>query len=143
MFGKSSALIPLLFLIIAIISVNAFRQQTVGVRGRLMCGNQPLKDTQIKLWNKHIGSDNQLAAVKTDKNGNFEMQGGVGQITKMDVHFKIYHDCNDGIKPCQRKIDLGVPDEYITRSDRVQKWFEAGTMNMEFKFPDEERSCVN
>ncbi|CAK5124387.1 unnamed protein product [Meloidogyne enterolobii] len=41
------------------------------------------------------------------------------------------------------KIYLGVPDEYITRSDRVQKWFEAGTMNMEFKFPDEERSCVN
>jgi len=28
------------------------------------------------------------------------------------------------------KISLGVPDEYITRSDRVQKWFEAGTMNM-------------
>jgi hypothetical protein len=23
-----------------------------------------------------------------------------------------------------------MPEEYVTRSDRVQKWFEAGTMNM-------------
>jgi hypothetical protein len=73
------------------------------------------------------GTDDQLAQTKTDNNGNFELQGGVGQLTKMNVHFKVYHDCNDGIKvggiwqgilnynlfknlyfqPCQRKVDLG------------------------------------
>ena len=139
------SLLFLIAFIVAILSMaNAFRQQSVGIRGRLMCGGQPLKDTQVKLWNKNtLGTDDQLAQTKTDNNGNFELQGGVGQMTKMNVHFKMYHDCNDGVKPCQRKVDLGIPDEYVTRSDRVQKWFEAGTMNMEFKFPDEERSCIN
>uniref|UniRef100_A0A914HMH5 Plastocyanin-like domain-containing protein n=1 Tax=Globodera rostochiensis TaxID=31243 RepID=A0A914HMH5_GLORO len=122
-------------------NLDAFRQQSVGIRGRLMCGNQPLKDTQVKLWNKNtLGSDDQLSSFTTDNQGNFELQGGVGQMTKMNVHFKIYHDCDDGIKPCQRKVNFGVPDHYVERSAQTKKWFEAGTMNMEFKFPDEERT---
>ncbi|KAH7728009.1 Transthyretin-like family protein [Aphelenchoides avenae] len=147
---------------LALISVPlacSFRQQSVGVRGRLLCGTAPLNDTQVKLWNKNklgerviykdtsviaaSGTDDQLAATKTDSTGNFQLTGGLGEILPMNVHFKIYHDCNDGIKPCQRKVDLGIPGEYVTRSENVKKWFEAGAMNMEFKFPDEERSCTN
>uniref|UniRef100_A0A914YYZ8 Transthyretin-like family protein n=1 Tax=Panagrolaimus superbus TaxID=310955 RepID=A0A914YYZ8_9BILA len=122
----------------------AFRQQSVGIRGRLLCGTKPLADTQVKLWNKNkLGSDDQLAAAKTDAQGNYELTGGVGSLFGMNVHFKVYHDCDDGVKPCQRKVDLKVPDQYVTRSSDVQKFFDAGTMNMEFGFPDEERSCIN
>jgi len=139
-----TAFISLLIGVLALLAGSeAFRQQSVGVRGRLMCGTQPLNNTQIKIWNKNVGRDDQLAAVKTDSNGNYEITGGVGNILKMDVHFKIYHDCNDGITPCQRKVNLRIPDEYVSRNEKVQKWFEGGTMNMEFKFPDEERSCIN
>ncbi|KAL3095643.1 hypothetical protein niasHT_017346 [Heterodera trifolii] len=137
-------LISLIVLGILLTNLEAFRQQTVGIRGRLMCGNQPLKDANVKLWNKNtLGSDDQLAASRTDNQGNFELQGGVGQLTKMNVHFKVYHDCDDGVKPCQRKVNFGVPDHYVERSGSTKKWFEAGTMNMEFKYPDEERSCIN
>uniref|UniRef100_A0A1I8AUM4 Transthyretin-like family protein n=1 Tax=Steinernema glaseri TaxID=37863 RepID=A0A1I8AUM4_9BILA len=134
-----------LVLLVALIGFSAaFRQQSVGIRGRLLCGTKPLADTQIKLWNKNkLGTDDQLAAGKTDAQGNFELSGGVGSVFEMNVHFKVYHDCDDGIKPCQRKVDLGIPTEYVTRSEKVTKWFEAGTVNMEFKFPDEERSCIN
>uniref|UniRef100_A0A1I7X6Q8 Transthyretin-like family protein n=1 Tax=Heterorhabditis bacteriophora TaxID=37862 RepID=A0A1I7X6Q8_HETBA len=125
-------------------SVLTFRQQMVGVRGRLTCGNLPLPNTTVKLWdNNMIGTDKQLADTKTDQNGNFELSGGLGSIFGMDVHFKIYHDCEDGIVPCQRKVDLRVPSSYVSRSSRVEKWFEAGTMNMAFKYPNEERSCIN
>uniref|UniRef100_A0A183C1D5 Multicopper oxidase n=1 Tax=Globodera pallida TaxID=36090 RepID=A0A183C1D5_GLOPA len=104
-------------------NLDAFRQQSVGIRGRLMCGNQPLKNTQVKLWNKNtLGSDDQLSSFTTDNQGNFELQGGVGQMTKMNVHFKIYHDCDDGIKPCQRKVNFGVPDHYVERSAQTKKW---------------------
>ncbi|CAD5234710.1 unnamed protein product [Bursaphelenchus xylophilus] len=124
--------------------VEAFRQQSVGIKGKLLCGKVPLKDTQVKLWNKNkLGTDDQLAAGKTDAQGNFELQGGVGSMFGMNVHFKVYHDCDDGAVPCQRKVNLGIPDQYVTRTEKVDKWFDAGTINMEFKFPDEERSCIN
>ncbi|KAM3719990.1 Transthyretin-like protein [Dirofilaria immitis] len=137
----------ILFFIIShqqILSIFAFRQQSVGVRGRLFCGNQSLPNTQIKLWNKNkIGTDDQLAAMKTRADGSYELQGGIGSIFGMDVALKIYHDCDDGIKPCQRKVVLGIPNDYVTRTSDVKRWFDAGLLNMQFKFPKEERSCIN
>lgn len=56
-----------------------------------MCGNQPLANTQIKLWNKNkIGTDDQLAAGKTDAQGNYQLEGGIGSVFGMNVHFKVY-----------------------------------------------------
>jgi len=136
--------LEILFLTVFILTTtDAFRQQSVGIRGRLMCGTQPLANTQIKLWNKNkIGTDDQLADGKTDVYGNFQLQGGVGSVFGMNVHFKVYHDCQRTL-PCQRKVDLKIPDQYVTRTSEVEKWFEAGVLNMEFKFPNEETSCIN
>ncbi|VDM14190.1 unnamed protein product [Wuchereria bancrofti] len=137
-----------LFLIFTIfhqqVIVISFRQQSVGIRGRLLCGNQSLPNTQIKLWNKNkIGTDDQLAATKTKADGSYELKGGIGSIFGMDVVLTIYHDCDDGIMPCKRKVALRIPSQYVTRSDDVRQWFNAGDLNMEFKFPDEGRSCIN
>ena len=144
----SSTILPISLLLLATMatfpSIEGFRQQSVGVRGRLMCGDKPLASTKVKLWNKNrIGRDDQLADALTDANGNFVLDGGVGSIFSMNVHFKIYHDCDRGILPCQRKVNLGIPSEYVSRSSNVQKWFDAGVLNMQFKFPDESTSCIN
>ncbi|KAK0421339.1 hypothetical protein QR680_015187 [Steinernema hermaphroditum] len=131
-------------IIVMILGSAAFRQQSVGIRGRLMCGDKPLSNTKVKLWNKNkIGTDDQLADVFTDADGNYELHGGVASLFEMNVHFKIYHDCDDGIMPCQRKVNLKIPSEFVTRTSQVSRWFEGGIMNMQFKFPDEERSCIN
>ncbi|EFO17596.1 hypothetical protein LOAG_10901 [Loa loa] len=142
---RESILLFLLFIIFHLQATTfGFRQQSIGVRGRLVCGNQSLSNTQVKLWNKNkIGTDDQLAAMKTNADGSYELKGGIGSIFGMDVVLKIYHDCDDGVMPCQRKVVLNIPDHYVTRSSDVKKWFNAGIMNMEFKFPNEERSCIN
>ncbi|KAI1713263.1 transthyretin-like family domain-containing protein [Ditylenchus destructor] len=143
-------LLSLIFLtLFAILSIFpaqnlAFRQQSVGIRGRLMCGDKPLSGAKVKLWNKNrLGRDDQLADSKTDAMGNFNLDGGIGSIFGMNVRFKIYHDCDRGVLPCQRKVNLGIPSVYVTRSSTVTKWFDAGVLNMQFKFPDEATSCIN
>ncbi|KAI6205321.1 hypothetical protein M3Y94_00779000 [Aphelenchoides besseyi] len=110
-------------LVLTVLSVaDAFRQQSVGVRGKLMCGDKPLNNTLVKLWNKNVGTDDQLGATKTDK---------------------VYHDCDDGITPGQRKVVWGIPSQYVTRTEKVGKFFDAGTINMELKHEGEERSLIN
>ncbi|KAI6205467.1 hypothetical protein M3Y94_00795000 [Aphelenchoides besseyi] len=145
-----------LVLLLVVSFVFAFRQQSVGVRGRLMCGSQPSSNTKVKLWNKNKigmnivivlisgiqGTDDQLSDTMTDNYGNFVISGGVGSIFSMNVHLKIYHDCARRL-PCQRKVDLGIPEKYISRSQDVENYFEAGTLNLEFIFPQEESSCIN
>lgn len=79
-----------------------------------------------------------MASGKTDAQGNYQLQGGVGSVFGMNVHFKgidcifklvnlflVYHDCLRTL-PCQRKVDLKIPDKYVSRSSNVENWFEAG-----------------
>uniref|UniRef100_A0A0N4Z134 Transthyretin-like family protein n=1 Tax=Parastrongyloides trichosuri TaxID=131310 RepID=A0A0N4Z134_PARTI len=128
-----------------ILSINGVRQQTVGVRGRFFCGPVAAEKTKVKLWDKNvIGSDTQLDSKETDSLGNFEVFGGVSSsLTSMNVQLKTYTDCGDGIKPCQRKIKFGIPNEFITKGPLVDKWFDIGTINLLTRFGDEERSCIN
>uniref|UniRef100_A0A0N4Z135 Transthyretin-like protein 5 n=1 Tax=Parastrongyloides trichosuri TaxID=131310 RepID=A0A0N4Z135_PARTI len=117
-------------------------QQTVAVRGRLMCGDEPLANDKVRLWDDStLSTDTQLASVRTNSSGYYELKGSKGATFTMDVKLKFYTDCEDGIMPCQRKITLTIPSKYITKGDNEVKWFDAGTMNLALKFKDEDRDC--
>uniref|UniRef100_A0A914UYL9 Uncharacterized protein n=1 Tax=Plectus sambesii TaxID=2011161 RepID=A0A914UYL9_9BILA len=141
-----------LLVVISICALVAFteaRVQSVGVRGTLMCGNKPLSDAVVKLWDEDSGPDpdDVLGCVKTDSQGRFEVQGSENEVSDIDPVLKIYTNCEDttlmGVlaKPCQRKIKMTIPDSYINSGTTVTNWFDVGVMNMQLKQNDEERKC--
>lgn len=43
-------------------------------------------------------------------------------------------DCEDGLKPCQRKISVMVPDSYVNSGSKPKKYYDAGTIELAGKF---------
>ncbi|KAK6039086.1 Transthyretin-like family protein, partial [Cooperia oncophora] len=95
----------------------AMRQQAVGVSGRLMCGNRPATGVKVKLWDEDDGPDpdDVLDEGYTDSNGEFRLQGSERELTNIDPVFKVYHDCDDGIKVrtiCKLVLSMRIGDTF-------------------------------
>uniref|UniRef100_A0A1I7YI25 Transthyretin-like family protein n=1 Tax=Steinernema glaseri TaxID=37863 RepID=A0A1I7YI25_9BILA len=132
--------------VVAIASaVGLGRTQSSGVRGTLMCNDRPAAYVKVKLYDddRGIDADDLMAAGKTDGAGRFELKGHTSEFTPIDPKLNIYHDCNDGVKPCQRKITILIPDSYITSGKTPKKIYDAGTIQLAGKFKGEERDCLN
>uniref|UniRef100_A0AAF5PQX0 Transthyretin-like family protein n=1 Tax=Wuchereria bancrofti TaxID=6293 RepID=A0AAF5PQX0_WUCBA len=141
----------LLFLIISLpIVFCAFgglvgRVQSTGVRGTLMCNGRPAPRVLIKLYDddRGIDMDDFMGETKSDSQGNFELSGYIHEMSPIDPKINIYHDCNDGIKPCQRKISIMIPDGYITEAKIPRKWYDVGKIELAGKFAGETRDCIH
>uniref|UniRef100_A0A915B268 Transthyretin-like protein 46 n=1 Tax=Parascaris univalens TaxID=6257 RepID=A0A915B268_PARUN len=134
----------LLFFAVAIASTVAIREQAVHVKGRLLCGTSPARNVKVKLWDEDDGPDpdDVLDEGTTDSNGGFELEGSTRELTTIDPVFKIYHDCDDGIRPGQRKVKLRIPSQYISGGSHSKKIFDFGVLNLETIFPGEERDLL-
>ncbi|KAL3092943.1 hypothetical protein niasHS_004970 [Heterodera schachtii] len=91
-----------------------------------------------------IDARTQSVAVKgySGANGNFQLSGHTSELTNIDVVFKVYHDCDDGIKPGSRKLKFKIPNSYVTDSATPKKTFDIGVLNLETVFKDEERELI-
>ncbi|TKR67970.1 hypothetical protein L596_024033 [Steinernema carpocapsae] len=129
----------------AAFSLGLGRTQSAGVRGVLTCDGKPLAGVKVKLYDddRGIDTDDLMASGKTDADGRFSLQGYTSEFTTIDPKLNIYHDCNDGIMPCQRKISIMLPDKYVSSGKEPKIFYDAGTMEMSGKFKGEERDCLN
>ncbi|PAV72383.1 hypothetical protein WR25_03975 [Diploscapter pachys] len=120
-------------------------KQSYKVRGYLICGDKPATDVEVKLVDDDFGPDpdDVLASKHTDEDGYFELEGFTTELTTIDPHLKIYHDCNDGIIPCQRRWAFELPNHYITSGPRPEKVLDIGTWNLEMYMPGESHDCVH
>uniref|UniRef100_A0A7E4VIE6 Transthyretin-like family protein n=1 Tax=Panagrellus redivivus TaxID=6233 RepID=A0A7E4VIE6_PANRE len=141
---KSCALLIAFFAVFAPTVVFAMRQQAVAVKGILLCGDKPAEGVQVKLWDEDDGPDpdDELDAMFTNADGSFDMKGSTRELTTIDPIFKVYHDCNDGVLPGQRKIKLRIPTQYIAAGGVAKKVFDVGILNLETVFPGEERDLL-
>ncbi|KAI1725565.1 transthyretin-like family domain-containing protein [Ditylenchus destructor] len=119
--------------------------QSYRVRGKLLCGEAPAKDVRVKLIDDDFGPDpdDDLDSGYTDEQGIFELSGDTTELTTIDPHLKIYHDCNDGVIPCQRRWKFELPNHYITSGKHAQRTLDIGTWNLEAIMPDESHDCIH
>ncbi|KAH7707265.1 TTR-45 protein [Aphelenchoides avenae] len=137
-------LLSLSLLVFFVYSASATRRQTVGAKGRLMCGSRPSVNTLVKLWDEDTGPDPDdiLAETHTNSEGYFQLSGSESELTNIDPWLKIYHNCNNDLGICKRKIKYEIPDAYISEGGQVNKWFDLGSINLEPKQPGEESECI-
>lgn len=90
-----------------------------------------------------VDSDDLLDKGTTDANGDFHLSGWTKEYTPIDVQLNIYHDCMDGIKPCQRKFGIKIPDAYTTSGKIPKKTYDAGVIQLAGGFPGESRDCIH
>ncbi|KAF1758064.1 hypothetical protein GCK72_014522 [Caenorhabditis remanei] len=136
---------PFLLLILLIGVVAAMRDQSIAVKGKLICGPKPASQVRVKLWEEDSGPDpdDLLDQGYTDGNGEFNLKGGTAELTDIDPVFKVYHACDDSkLKPGLRKIRFKLPKSYITSGKVPKKTFDIGTLNLETIFAEEEREIL-
>lgn len=92
-------------------------------------------------FSSDTGSDDVMDSKETDGSGNFHLDGQTSEITDIDPILKIYHDCNDGIKPGQRRWKMDLPKKYIVKGG-AQKVVDVGILNLEPVMHEEERELI-
>ncbi|CAI4224495.1 unnamed protein product [Auanema sp. JU1783] len=119
------------------------RRQIIGIRGQLLCGTEPLTNTTVKLWDEDSGPDpdDLLAEGLTNATGHFSIYGAARELTNIDPKFKIYHRCHVKEGGCKRKVTFVIPDNYISVGNKLEKWFEFGSLNMEIITRKEGTQC--
>ncbi|KAJ1351504.1 Transthyretin-like [Parelaphostrongylus tenuis] len=135
-----------LFVIVSILFMGAaFRDQSIAVKGRLICGAKPATDVLLKLWDEDIAwpdPHDLLDQSYSNSSGEFHLTGATREFTAMEPVLSIYHDCNDGIKSGMRKLSFGLPDQYITAGLTPAKVADIGVINLELSYKEEERVDV-
>ncbi|XGW14412.1 hypothetical protein V3C99_000598, partial [Haemonchus contortus] len=125
-----------------IVLCEAFRTQSVAVKGRLMCGSQPATNVRVKLLDEDQGDpDDVMDQVLTNSDGIFSLSGSASELTPIDPEVRIYHDCNDHGKPCQREWIIRIPSNYIYSGAEPERTMDLGTMNLEVELESESQRC--
>uniref|UniRef100_A0A1I7TJ30 Transthyretin-like family protein n=1 Tax=Caenorhabditis tropicalis TaxID=1561998 RepID=A0A1I7TJ30_9PELO len=135
----------LICIALLVCGVTAFRTQSTGVKGRLLCGTKPAVGVNLKLFDEDNGPDpdDVLDQKTTDSDGNFLLTGSSMELTPIDPELRIFHDCNDQADPCQREWVIRIPAKYITNGPEVKEIMDLGVLNLEVELENESRSCAH
>lgn len=131
-----------LALLLLVPLVTSFRLQGAAVKGTVLCDGQKMRNAKIKLYDldRNPGdSDDLLDETYSDKDGEFRVDGTTRELSDIEPVVYIYHVCNDGIRPCRRKLTLDVPKRFIHKG-KPTVWYDLGMVDLAI-LKHEERSC--
>ncbi|CAI4226734.1 unnamed protein product [Auanema sp. JU1783] len=110
-------------------NTNAFREQSLALKGKLQCGQRPLKNVGVQLLEKRKSPfrDQVLASNSTDDDGQFILVGGTSRILQITPVLVVEKDCNgkgDSIK-------LNTAKPAIVKGKLPGDTFDIGIINMD------------
>lgn len=115
-----------------------------------MCEGRPASGVKVKLMESDnsflpgfLDRDDKMASGKADSHGEFNLSGSTKEITGIEPYLVVFHDCKDGITPCQRVFRVNVPKSYTNSGSSAKKTYDAGVIELAGKYPGETRSCLN
>ena len=124
-------------------NVGVRPQQSIGVKGMLKCNGKPAAGVLVKLYDHDTFTrDDKIASGRTDAQGHFEISGTAREVSRITPKFNIYHDCDD-LLPCQRKVSINIPKNYISSGGTSKNIYDAGTLELAGKFAGEGRDCLH
>ncbi|GMR59778.1 hypothetical protein PMAYCL1PPCAC_29973 [Pristionchus mayeri] len=140
--SSSSFIVVFLFIDI----VTSFTQ-SVGVKGVLTCGNSPLPDIEISLWENYL-PDGGLATTKSDGSGRFSLSASLDSPSFLiSPLLRIFPHCNSDQtmlrlnELCQREATYQIPSSFVNIGSMVFEWYDMGRMNMEVRQVNERAEC--
>uniref|UniRef100_A0AC34Q9G7 Transthyretin-like family protein n=1 Tax=Panagrolaimus sp. JU765 TaxID=591449 RepID=A0AC34Q9G7_9BILA len=130
------------------VATDAMRKQGVAVKGKLVCGAQPVSanSTKVRIVDIDTGPDpdDTLDEKFVGNNGDFQLNGYTRELTNIDPVLYIWTDCLDADTPCQRKIKLIIPQKFIISGEpTAEQWVDFGVINLESTFAEEKRECIH
>uniref|UniRef100_A0A915DLP4 G-protein coupled receptors family 1 profile domain-containing protein n=1 Tax=Ditylenchus dipsaci TaxID=166011 RepID=A0A915DLP4_9BILA len=111
-------------------------KQSAAVKGKLTCDGKPAANILVKLYDKDrfVSMDDKMAQTKTSADGTFSLSGSTREMSTIDPKVYFFHDCNDGIKPCQRRVSIGIPSKYVNDGPTAKQPYDAGTIELSVTF---------
>ncbi|CEF66389.1 Transthyretin-like family-containing protein [Strongyloides ratti] len=136
-------ILPFLFVYVGSFGIGI--QQSAGVKGTLLCNGKPYANVKVKLYDDDMGidTDDFMSEGKSDSLGRFAVAGYAYEFGTIDPKINIYHDCNDEIMPCQRKITVFIPKKYVSKGETPESYYDAGNIELAGEFKGEERDCIH
>jgi len=117
-----------------------------AVRGVFMCGDKPMADAQVILYDENTAlPDTVMMRDRTKPDGSFALQGeSSSMILDINPRLRIFHRCAQGdILPtvCDREDIFELPelDSYFVKG----VWLEFGTFNVQCKPTAQKSACAS
>jgi len=141
---KSSAVILLLISYLLFDTpTHAFGKQSYKVKGKFVCGDQPVANAKLTLYDEDTGSADEIMDTGlTGRDGSFILEGTASDPLPgddIDPFLKLLHSCNKrAIKACDIKTVFELP--------QIKRYFDGtfynvGTVNVETHFRADSSQC--
>lgn len=75
--------------------------------------------------------------------GTFYLAGTTKELTTIDPMLSIFHDCGDTGVPCQKRVDIMIPQSFVTSGKFPEQVYELGTLNLDGNFDGQRRDCID